>query len=225
MIIPTPTAVRCVFLAVFLCCCVSAEAQNISFNYYYKFEPAMMTEPPNLGGLDVTFPDAARKNGVEGTAKVSFTLGEDGKVREVTLLNDLPFGVGEAVRVGVQKLSFKPAGFNGKPVPVKATLDYIVAMVYDESDKNVTKPKITSMPGPVYPQKYAAEKIKGKVAVSVMFFASGELKVGSASSTMPKEFDKAALEAAKNIKFTPAVHKKSKQPVSQQMMVEFDFKP
>jgi outer membrane biosynthesis protein TonB len=42
---------------------------------------------------------------------------------------------------------------------------------------------------------------------------------------MDKAFDKAAEAAAKNLKFTPAVHKKSKQPVSQAIMVEYTFKP
>lgn len=185
----------------------------------------MITEPPELGGLEVDFPEPARKNGVEGTAKVSFTLGEDGKVRDAVILNDLPFGVGEAVRAGVQRMTFKPAGFNGKPAPMKVTLDYVVSLLYEENDKNVTKPKIVDKPAPVYPPNHLAEKVKGKVYVTILFMANGEHKIGGVSSTMPKEFDKAALEAAKNIKYTPALHKKSKQPVSQTMMVEYDFKP
>ncbi len=185
----------------------------------------MITEPPELGGLEIDFPDPARKNGVEGTAKVSFTLGEDGRVRDAVIVDDLPFGAGEAVRAGVQKLTFKPARFNGKPASMKVVLEYAVTIVYDESDKNVAKPKIVDKPAPAYPSNQIAEKVKGKVYVGVLFMANGQLRVGSASSTMPKDFDKAAIEAAKLIKFTPAVHKKSKQPVSQQMTVEYDFRP
>ncbi len=47
----------------------------------------------------------------------------------------------------------------------------------------------------------------------------------SVNSVMPKEFDKAAIEAAQKIKFEPAVHKKSKKAVSQSMTVEYSFKP
>jgi TonB family protein len=221
----TKSKVRLACLAVFLFCCVSSHAQNISFNYLYSFEPAMITEPPEMGGLEVEYPETARKNGVEGTVKALFTLGEDGKVREIVIVNDLPHGVGDAVRAGLQRLHFKPAGFQGKPAAMKAKLDYVVTVVYDEDDKNVTKPKITDKPAPVYPDKYRAEKVKGKVLVQVLFMANGELRVGSASSSMPREFDKAAQEAAKAIKFTPAVHKKGKQQVSQYMFVEYDFKP
>jgi TonB family protein len=173
----------------------------------------------------VEFPEVARKNGVQGTVKASFTLGEDGKVREVVIENDLPHGVGDAVRAGLQRLYFKPARFQGKPAAMKAKLDYMVTVVYDEEDKNVTKPKITDKPAPAYPEKHLAEKVKGKVAVHVLFMANGEVRVGNANSSMPREFDKAAQEAAKAIKFTPALHKKSKQPVSQYMFVEYDFKP
>ncbi len=208
-----------------LFCSVSGGAQELSFRYLYTFEPAMVTEGPQIGALEVDYPEAAKKNGVEGKVKATLTLGEDGKVRDIVIVQDLPHGVGEAVRAGLQKLYFKPAAAMDKPTAVKATIEYIISIVYDESDGNVAKPKIIEKPIPAYPENHRAEKVKGKVAVTVMFLANGELKVGSASSTMPREFDKAAIEAAKKIRFTPAIHKKSKQPVSQQIMVEFDFKP
>ncbi len=58
-----------------------------------------------------------------------------------------------------------------------------------------------------------------------MFYSSGMLKVLGVSSVMPKEFDRAAQAAAAMLKFSPAIHKKSKQPVSQQITVDYDFKP
>lgn len=224
-ILSFPAVVRCAGFAVLLLFCTSIHAQNITFNYLYKFEPTMVSEPPELGGLDIQYPDAARKNGVEGTARVSFTLGEDGRVRDALIVTDLPFGVGEAVRSGIQRLTFKQAMFGGKPVAMKATLEYVVTLAYEESDKDVSKPKIIEKPAAQYPQKYAAEKVKGKVAVSVLFLASGDVRVRGVSSTMPKEFDRSAMDAAKLIKFTAATHKKSKQAVSQTMVVEYDFKP
>lgn len=59
-------------------------AQQMYFNYQYEFEPAMITEPPEfLGALEVDYPEAARKYGVEGTVKVTGILGENGKVRDI----------------------------------------------------------------------------------------------------------------------------------------------
>jgi len=103
--------------------------------------------------------------------------------------------------------------------------DFVVSAVYDENDKNVSKPQILEKPAPVYPAKYAAEKLKGKVTVLVLFFTDGNVKVLGTSSTMPREFDRAAAEAAAKLRFKPAVHKKSKTDVVQKMLVEYDFKP
>ena len=204
----------------------TAKAQNISFNYYYKLDMTGATEPPQItGSPDVDFPEAARKNGVEGTLKAALTLGEDGKVRDIVVGEGLPHGVTEAVTRALQNLPFQPARRNGKPVAVKMLFDYVVAMAYDEGDKNVTKPKILEQPAAVYPEKYRAEKLKGKVQIGMMFYPDGKVKVISVGSVMPKEFDQAAAEAAAKIKFQPAVHKKSKKPVAQAMTVEYDFKP
>ncbi len=214
----------CAFFIV--CVFAAAQAQSLSFNYQYKFDRVQADEPPKFNGIpNFDYPDAARKNGVEGTLKASVTLGEDGKVRDIIIIQGLPEGVTQAFTAAVQKMYFEPARLNGKPIAVKMTVDFIVSVLYAEGDKNVTKAKILEQPSPPYPSKFLAEKLKGKVEVQVTFFADGKLKVFGANSTMPKEFDRAALEAAAKIKFQPAVHKKSKNPVSQQMTVVYDFKP
>lgn len=205
---------------------VTTQAQNISFNYYYQVDMTGATEPPQVTGVpDIDFPEAARKNGVEGTLKAVMTLGEDGKVRDLVINEGLPHGVTEAVTKALQNLYFQPARSHGKPFPVKMTFDFVVAMAYDEGDKSINKPKITEQPAAVYPEKYRAENLKGKVQVGVMFYTDGKVKVIGVNSVMPKEFDQAAAEAAAKIKFQPAVHKKSKKLVAQAMTVEYDFKP
>lgn len=215
------------FFVSFLCILASAvSAQQMFFNYRYQFEPAMITEPPEFtGGLEVDYPEAARKNGVEGTVKVKATLGEDGKIRDIVIENDLGHGTGDAVAAGLKKFAFKPAKFNGTPTPIKMTVNYTVSLYYDESDKEVTKPKITDKPLPAYPESQRGEGMKGKVTVQVLLKPTGEIDIVRVDSVMHKDFDNAAREAAKKLKFTPATHKKSKQPVSQVIAVEYAFKP
>ena len=208
-----------------LCSYSAGRAQSISFNYRFSFEPTVFNRPAQMGNLDIAFPEAARKNGIEGTVKVNFTLGEDGKVRDVLIVQDLPFGVGDAVKHGLEKFTFKPAVAAGKPVAMQVHLDYIVVMAYPEDDKNITKPQFTHKPEPEYPESQKAAKVKGKVLVTVMFYSDGTLKVIGTSSVMPQEFDKAAAAAAAKIKFTPAIHKKSKKTVNQQLTIEYEFKP
>ena len=204
----------------------TAKAQDIFFRYNYRLDLSNATEAPQFSGFpEFEYPETARKNGVEGTLKLTLTLGADGKVKDITAQQDLPFGITEAVTKGLQQLRFQPATRNGQPIAVKMFFDYIISVVYSEDDKNISKPKIIEKPAAVYPESQKAEGRKDKVQVQVMFYNDGTLKVGGVSSVMPKEFDKAAMEAAQKIKFEPAVHKKSKKAVSQSMTVEYSFKP
>lgn len=212
-------------LLLILCASSKLQAQSMSFNYLFHFEPVLLDAPPQMGNLEVAFPDAARKNGVEGTVKADFTLGEDGKVRDISIVQDLPYGVGDAVKSGLEKFYFKPATNKGAPVAMKVHMDYVVALAYSEDDRNVSKPQITEKPEAAYPAQHLAAKVKGKVSVGVMFYADGTLRVLETSSVMPKEFDDAAAAAATKIKFTPAMHKKSNKPVAQRMEVVYEFKP
>lgn len=204
----------------------TVRGQHLYTNFIYRFDREEVTEPASINAPpEVDLPGEARKNGVEGTVKGEAVLGENGQVRDVVIKESLPFGVSDAVMKGVQKIYFQPAKLNGKTIPVKMTFDYIITATYDEGDNNVEKPKILQKPEAVYPENQRTAELKGSVLVGVGFYADGTIKILSVSSTMPKEFDKAAVEAAKNIKFQPAIHKKSKKPVSQGMTVEYKFKP
>lgn len=213
-------------LSVFFTLFSTVKSQEILFQYNYKLDLSNATEAPKISGAPaIDYPEAARKNGVEGTVKVSLTLAENGTVKDINVLQGLPFGVSEAVAKGLQTLYFEPAKRGDQPIPVKMFFDYTVSAAYTEDNKNVSKPKIIEKPEAVYPETLRAEGAKGKVQVTVMFHDDGTLEVLGVSSVMPKEFDRAAAEAAKKIKFEPAVHKKSKKKVSQQMVVEYSFKP
>jgi TonB family protein len=212
--------------AIIILCSTICAAQNVFFRYSYKFEQAMITEPPEIpGGPDFQYPENARKKGVEGKAVVSFTLGEDSKIRNVKVVEGLPEGVSEALMDSVQKLYFIPAKNRGVATPMDMTVELTITLVFDENDPGVKKPRITFLPAAVYPESQRADKYKDKVAVVIVFYADGTLKINNVNSVLPKEFDEAAKAAAAGIKFEPAVHKKSQKPVTQAMTVEFNFKP
>lgn len=202
------------------------EAQNLSLNYVYRLDLRRATKAPKFTTFpDVEYPDSARKNGVEGKGKYVLTLTKEGIAKDVSTLTSLSKKVDNAVMDALKKIRFQPGENNGAAIDVKMFFDFIVSAIYDERDKGVKKPKIIEKPNPVYPKAFLAEKLKDKVYVAVMFYADGSLKVVGVNSTMPKEFDKAAREAASKIKFMPAVHKKSKKKVSQKITVVYKFKP
>lgn len=203
-----------------------SSAQNVSFNYQYELDRLIADEAPQfIVALDIEHPEEAIKNGVEGTLRASFVIAKDGSTKDIVIEKGMPHGVDEAVKAGIQELRFKPAMREGEPVEAKMFIDYIVSAVYEYNNKKVKKPKFIEKPDPVYPPELLAEKRKGMVEVRAIFFPDGKIEIVGVSSTMPKEFDEAAVEAARKIKFEPAIHKKSKKPVTQHVFLEYKFKP
>ncbi|HEY2847951.1 MAG TPA: TonB family protein [Pyrinomonadaceae bacterium] len=221
-----PLRLTLVLAAVFVFTSALA-AQDLSLDSYFEFDHTTPVDTaPRLSSVKVDIPDDARKNGVEGTVKVSLILGADGHTRDVQIVDDLPSGLGEAVKKAVENMRFEPASFRGKPQDLKATMSYRIIAWYQESSQDVKKVQLLSKPIAQYPEQFRKEGTKGNVMVAVAFYSDGsKIEVMKSQSTMPNEFDAAAKEGAKSLKFTPAVHKKSKKPVNQIIWVTFEFKP
>lgn len=204
----------------------TTKAQDITINYTSRIEIFDATEPPKILALPrFIYPESARQKGVEGKLKISLTLAKNGIVQDIAVEQPLPHGVTEVITNELKQMRFQPAKKNANPIDSKMFFDVVISVVYDERDKNVGKPKIIEKPEPVYPENHKAKAVKGKVYVSVLFSADGSLEVLGTYSVMAKEFDESAIEAARKIKFQPAVHKASNNKVSQKMTVEYNFKP
>ena len=77
-----------------------------------------------IGGLQqkITYPEMARKAGVEGRVFIQFIVDEDGNVTDPQVLRGIGAGCDrEALRV-VREAKFKPGRQRGKPVRVKMSL-------------------------------------------------------------------------------------------------------
>ena len=205
---------------------VTIRSEEASITYESRMELPDAAEPPKILGLPkFQYPESARKNGVEGKMKVSLTLAKNGIVQNVVAEQNLPGGVTEAITNELKQLRFEPAKKKGEPVDAKMFFDFVVLARYSERDRNITKPKIIEKPDAVYPENQKAQGVSGKVYVSVLFSADGTIEILGVSSKMPKEFNQAAAEAAKKIKFEPAVYKTSNKKISQKMTIEYSFKP
>jgi periplasmic protein TonB len=72
---------------------------------------------------NINYPAIARENNIQGTAALSFVVGKDGTISNVTILKDPGGGCGkEAVRVVNSMPKWTPGEANGNPVKVKFTL-------------------------------------------------------------------------------------------------------
>lgn len=205
---------------------VTVSSQQATINYTSRMELFDATEPPKILALPVfQYPESARKNGVEGKMKVSLTLAKNGTVQDVAVEESLPDGVTEAITEELKRLRFEPAKKNGEPVDAKMFFDFTVSSTYGEKNRNASKLQIIEMPTPVYPENYKAQALKGKVYVSILFGEDGRLQILGVRSALPDDFKRSATEAAKSIKFQPAILKKTQKKISQKMTLEYDFKP
>ncbi len=72
---------------------------------------------------NIKYPALARENGIEGTVYVGFTVGKDGKIRDVMVKRGIGGGCNdEAVRVVTMMPNWKEGRQNGKSVNVAFTL-------------------------------------------------------------------------------------------------------
>ena len=82
-------------------------------------------EPPQFIGLlsEVTYPESARRVGIEGWVVVQFTVDEEGNPRDAVILRGIGGGCDEeAIRVITEHARFKPAISQGKAVPVRVAM-------------------------------------------------------------------------------------------------------
>jgi TonB family protein len=74
------------------------------------------------------YTEDARLNKVEGMVMLTIVFGADGRIRDIRTVRGLPHGLTETSIEAAQKIRFHPAVLNGKPVSVRATLEFSFAL-------------------------------------------------------------------------------------------------
>ena len=93
--------------------------------------------------------------------------------------------------------------------------------VSDASDC-VTAPHATYSPDPTYPEKERRARHRGTVVLTLVVDPDGLPRDIRVSRTLSSEFDKAAVNAVKNWKFTPAT--RDSKPIAVEIDVEVAFR-
>jgi TonB family protein len=70
------------------------------------------------------YTEQARQNKVQGTVLLTIIFGADGRIQDIRTVRGLPYGLTETSIEAAQKIRFHPAVLNGKPVSVRATLEF-----------------------------------------------------------------------------------------------------
>jgi TonB family protein len=90
--------------------------------------PPEQSEPLHVGGdvkapvvvhrVEATYPEEARKRGVNDIAILELVIDKTGHVVDAKILKDVPYGGSEAALAAVKQWTFKPGTRNGQPVDV-----------------------------------------------------------------------------------------------------------
>lgn len=94
-------------------------------------DAAVMSEtlkPTILYREKAKYTEEARQAKVQGTVTLTIVFGVDGRIHDIRTVRGLPEGLTESSIEAAQKIRFHPAVLNGKPVSVRATLEFSFAL-------------------------------------------------------------------------------------------------
>jgi TonB family protein len=162
---------------------------------------------------------------ITGVVRLRAVLSSSGKVTEIRPLNSLPEGLTDQAIAAAQQITFEPAIKDGKPVSQWVTLEYNFRLFPDADDPSLkSSARILEKPQPEYPGLTRERKIDGKVILELALMPDGSVQVYKVIERLPDGLTEAAIEAAKKIKFVPAVYKDGRV-TGQYYRIEYTFGP
>ncbi len=93
----------------------------------YRRASSVTTMPVILGNPQIAYTDEASQNKVEGKMVLQMVLCGDGRVSEITVVEQLPFGLTERVVEAMRKVQFQPAMLESKPVSMMTRQTFVCA--------------------------------------------------------------------------------------------------
>jgi TonB family protein len=88
----------------------------------YAAVPPGGTQPEEIDRVVPRYPTAARMAGASGAVVIRGVVRRDGRIDNVEIIRDLPYGLGDAAREAVRQWRFRPAMFRGEPIDVYYTV-------------------------------------------------------------------------------------------------------
>ena len=121
-----------------------------------------------------------------------------------------------SIKLGPQNQGIEVKDGNG--VPIKSNLDNANAFTIKEVDQ---RPFIAFKPEPAYTQEARQNAVAGSVVLKAIFTADGIVTNIKVASGLPYGLEENAIDAAKKVRFIPAV--KDGKFVSTWMQLEYSF--
>ncbi len=201
----------------------SSESKSESDNSNRVFKQSEVTQKVRvLSKPEAAYTEEARKDDVTGVVRLRAILAASGHVKNISVVNALPYGLTEKAIEAARHLKFTPAMKDDHPVSVYVTLEYEFDLIYNETEVT-RKALVTFQPPPQYTETARQHHVSGTVVLAVILKKSGEVNVVEVLKELPDGLTEQAIAAARQIKFEPALRKEI--AVSQYAKIAYDFKP
>jgi TonB family protein len=119
------------------------------------------------------------------------------------------------------KLGKRPGGLEVSEGFETPSTSEVGERIYRDTDVDV-KVQLLSKPEPIYTEEARTNRTHGRVVLEAMLARTGRVAYVRVVKALPNGLTEAAINAAKKIKFTPAM--KDGQPVTMWVQLEYNFK-
>lgn len=152
---------------------------------------------------NINYPVLAKENAIQGAVVLTFVIGKDGSISEITIIKDIGGGCGkEAARVVKMMPNWNPGKANGNFVKVRYTLPIRFRLTEDDVMSATFPGGQAAMDqyfeaNLKYPKKALRSKTEGYVTVNCVVAANGKLQNLYVSESPGNGCDKEALRLIK----------------------------
>lgn len=179
------------------------------------------------------YPEAARAARIQGTVRFAAVIGEDGTVKNLTLLGGHPL-LAQAAMEAVQRYRYRPTLLNGAPAEVETEIHVPFVLPGESATQSESRPLPEvvrsggQIPVPIHkvepdltPEARAA-RVRGTVLLEILVDEAGAVREAKVLRGLGLGLDEKALEAVSQWKFKPAVQ--DGKPVAVRANVEMNFR-
>ena len=196
---------------------------NLKDENEYIHQMTSSLRPTILYREKAQYTNEGRNNKVEGTVVLSAVFSAEGQISDIRVIQGLPHGLTENAIIAAKKIRFEPAMKDGQPVSVRGNIEFSFNIYKDPiQPMDVSlRPTILYKEKAQYTQEAKDNKVEGKVVLSVVFGADGQIGDIRVIQGLPHGLTQKAIEATSKIRFEPAM--KDGQPAPVRGALEFTF--
>ena len=213
---------------VFAVVITAAAALGVSAQQAQVYEPGPgITNPEVIKDAKPSYTAEAMRAKIQGSVELEGIVGVDGKLHDVRIIRSLDkvHGLDKKAIEAVEKWVFRPGRREGKPVPVRVSIELTFTLrdraVFDKTDKAVTPPVIVLEKKPAYTPDAMRRRVEGAVELEGIVGVDGKVTDARVVKGLDPDLDAKAIEAFTASTFKPAVH--LGRPVPYRVAMLFTF--